>query len=146
VQDSIDVQDVPNVPPQEELQADNGVPTKYEYPHSGDMMTSQTETTDVAKVFAYMDEAYNKQGAVTETTTYDNPKNHDMSSRMGAKDVDEKPAMLTADLKKKEPDVRENPYSIDEPGAITNNGVADKMETQRPAMTATACGGPVGHN
>jgi hypothetical protein len=33
VQDSIDVQDVPNLPPQEELQADNGVPTKYEYPH-----------------------------------------------------------------------------------------------------------------
>jgi hypothetical protein len=78
VQDSIDVQDVHNVPAQEELPTDNGVPTKYEFPHSGDVMTSQTETADVAKVFAYMDEAYNKKGAVTETTTYNNPKNHDM--------------------------------------------------------------------
>jgi hypothetical protein len=35
MQDSIDVQDVPNVPPQEELPADNKVVAKYEYEEAG---------------------------------------------------------------------------------------------------------------
>jgi hypothetical protein len=52
-----------------------------------------------------------------------------MTCQTGAKDVAEKPAMLTADLKKEEPNVQENPYSIDDRGAVANNGVADKMET-----------------
>jgi hypothetical protein len=53
-----DVQDMPDVPPQEVLLADNGVLTKYEYSHSGNVMTNQTETADVAKMLAYMDETY----------------------------------------------------------------------------------------
>jgi hypothetical protein len=57
VQNSInvpDVKDVPDVPPQEELLADNGVLTKYKYSHSGNVMTSQMETADAAKMLAYM--------------------------------------------------------------------------------------------
>jgi hypothetical protein len=53
------MQDVPDVPPQEELLANDGVLTKYEYSHCGNVMTSQTETADVAKILPYMDENYN---------------------------------------------------------------------------------------
>ena len=83
VQNSInvpDVQDVPNVPPQEELIADNGGLTKYEYSHSKNVMTSQTETADVAKMLAYMDEAYKKKSAVPETITHNYPPNYDIPS------------------------------------------------------------------
>jgi hypothetical protein len=51
--------DMPDMPPQEELPADNGLLTKYEYSHSRNVMTSKTETLDVAKMLAYMDENYN---------------------------------------------------------------------------------------
>jgi hypothetical protein len=87
VQDSIDVQDVPNMPPQEELPTDNGAPTKYEFPHSGNVMTSQTETADVAKVLACMDEAYRKMSAVSETVTHNDPPNYDIPSQMGVEDM-----------------------------------------------------------
>jgi hypothetical protein len=40
----------------------------------------------------------------------------------------------TADLEREEPNVREDPYSIDEPGAVAyheqTNGVADKKESR----------------
>ena len=78
-----DVQDVPDVPPQEELLADNVVLTKYKYSHSGNVMTNQTETKDVAKMHAYMDEAYKKQSAVPETITQNAPQNYDIPSQMG---------------------------------------------------------------
>jgi hypothetical protein len=102
MQDSINVQDVPNVLPLEELPADDGVLPKYEYSHSRNVMTSQTETLDVTKMLAYMDE--------------DEP---------------------TAGLKREEPNVRENPYSIDETYQeedVANheqtNGVANKKESR----------------
>jgi hypothetical protein len=93
VQDNIDM---PIVPPQEELQADNGVLTKYEYSHSRNVMTSQRETLDVAKMLAYMDENYN------------------ITSQRGDED---KP---TADLASEEPNIRENPYSIDVTYQVAN--------------------------
>jgi hypothetical protein len=121
------MQDVPDVPPQEEPPADNGVLTKYEYTHSGNVMTSQTETTDVTKMLAYMDEAYKMKSAVPETITQNDLPNYDIPSQMGAEDVP------TADFERAEPNVRDEPYSIDEPGAVANheqtNGVADKKET-----------------
>jgi hypothetical protein len=131
VLNSINVQDVPDVPLQEELPTDNKVVTKYkyegepdkqnsindygvltehQYSHSGDVMTNQKETADVAKMLAYMDENYN------------------IPSQMG--DEDEP----TADLEREEPNVRENLYSIDEQGAVANheqtNGVANKKESR----------------
>ena len=117
---------MPGMPLKEELPADNRVPTKYEYTHSRNVMTSQTETTDVAKMLAYMDEVYKKKGAVPETITHNDTPNYNIQSQMGAEDVP------TASLEKKEPNVRENPSSIDEPRAVNNhkqtNGVADKKE------------------
>jgi hypothetical protein len=80
-----------------------------------------------------MDEAHKREGTMPGNITYNIPKNHNIPSQMGAEDVAEKPAMLTADLEMEEPNIRDNPYSIDEPGAIANheqtNGVADKKET-----------------
>ena len=55
------------------------------------------------------------------TITYNDPQNYDMPSQMVAKDVAKRPAVPTADLVKGEPNMRENPYSIDEPGAVANN-------------------------
>jgi hypothetical protein len=55
VQSSIDMPDVqgtPNMPPQEELPDDDGVITMYEYSHSRNVTTCQTEALDVAKVLA----------------------------------------------------------------------------------------------
>ena len=72
----------------------------YEYTHSRNVITNQTETVDIAKMLAYMN------------------KNYDTPSQMGAEDVP------TADLEKKEPKIRENPYSIDERGAVTNRPTA----------------------
>ena len=110
-----DVQDNTNVPPQEELPADN-----------------ETVTADIAKVLAYMDEAYKKKDAVPKTITHYDPLNYNIPSQMRTKN------MPTADL------------GQDEQGAVANhektNGVVDMKETQRPAMTANACGGPPGHN
>ena len=104
---------VPSMPPQEELPTDDGVLTKYEYSHSRNVMTSLRETLDVAKMLAYMDENYN------------------IPSQMG--DEDEP----TADLEREEPNVRENPYSIDETYQeedVANheqtNGVANKKESR----------------
>jgi hypothetical protein len=63
---------------------------------------------------------------VPETITHNDPPNYDIPSQMGAEDVP------TADLEGEEPNVQE-PYSIDEPGAVANheqtNAVADKKET-----------------
>jgi hypothetical protein len=55
---------------------------------------------------------------------------------------------------RKEPNVRETLRSIDVPGAVATykyeqtNGMADKMETERNAITATTPdeGGTGGHN
>jgi hypothetical protein len=109
-QNSINVTDVPDVPPKEELLADNGLLSKYEYSHSGNVMINKKETAEVAKMLAYMDENYN------------------IPSQMG--DEDEP----TADLEREEPNVRENPYSINEQGAVANhgqsNGVANKKESR----------------
>ena len=50
--------------------------------------------------------------------------------------------MPTANLEKGKPNVREIPHSIDVPRAVANNkdeqtnGMADKMETKRIAMSA----------
>ena len=74
-------------------------------------------------MLAYMDEAYKKKGAVPENITHNDTPNYDIPSQMGAENVP------TADLEKEEPNVRENPYSIDEPGAVANNSMADRMET-----------------
>jgi hypothetical protein len=63
VQNSInvpDVQDVPKVPPQEELLADNVVLTKCKYTNSGNVMTSQTETANIADT-KYVDTDPDKQ-------------------------------------------------------------------------------------
>jgi hypothetical protein len=108
VQNSATVPDVQDIPPQEELLAEKGGPTMYEYTHGRNVMTNQTETIDIAKMLAYMN------------------KNYDTPSQMGAEDVP------NADSEKNEPNVRENPSSIDEPRAVNNyiqiNGVADKEE------------------
>ena len=88
------------------------------------------------------------------TITYDDPQNYDIPSRMGDKDVAERPAVPTAALKKGEPNVREIPYSIDVPGAVATykdeqtHGMADKMETERIAITAITSdeSGTGGHN
>jgi hypothetical protein len=104
-------------------------------------MTSQTEAADVAKMFAennsheaqVMDEARKREGAMPRNITYNIPQNHDIPSQLGAKDVAEKPAMAPADSEMEEPNIQDNQYSIDEPGAVTNheqtNGVADKKVT-----------------
>jgi hypothetical protein len=113
MQDNINMWDVTNTPPQEELPADNEVLTKYEHTHSTNVMTSQRETLDVAKTLAYMDENYN------------------IPSQM--RDEDEP----TDDLEKKEHNVQENPYNIDETHQeedVANYkqtyGVANKKESR----------------
>jgi hypothetical protein len=68
-------------------------------------MTSQTETADVAKVFAYMDEAYNKMCAVPETITHNDPQNYDIPSQMGTEDVP------TANLEGEDPNIRDEPQT-----------------------------------
>ena len=73
--------DVQDIPPQEVLLAEDGGLTMYEYTHSRNVMTNQTETVDIAKMLAYMNE------------------NYDTPSQMGAEDVP------TADLEKKQPHV-----------------------------------------
>jgi hypothetical protein len=114
VQDSIDLQDMPNVPPKEELPANDGILTEYEYSHNRNVRTSQTETLDVTKMLAYLDENYN------------------IPSQMG--DEDEPNADLE---REEEPNVRENPYSINEiyqEEDVANheqtNGVANKKESR----------------
>ena len=114
---------VQDVPLQKELPADNKMVdkheyeeellTKYEYPCCGNVMTSQTETADVTKILAYMDE------------------NYYIPSQKG--DEDEP----IADLEREKPNVRVNPYSIDETyqeGDVANkektNGVAYKPESR----------------
>jgi hypothetical protein len=94
---------------QEELPAEKL--DEYEYSHNEIVMTSLTKTLNVGKMLAYMNENY---------------KN---TSQMG--DVKEP----TADLEGKMPNVRENPYSIDETNReedIANNketnGVTNKNE------------------
>jgi hypothetical protein len=96
---------------QEELPADNKRLNEYEYSHNKIVMTSLTETLDVEKMLAYMNENY---------------KN---TSQMG--DEDEP----TADLEGVKPNVRENPYNIDETNRkedVANNeqtnGVSNKKE------------------
>jgi hypothetical protein len=64
VQDNINVQDAPNVPPQEELPADN-----------------ETVTADIAKVLAYMDKVYKKKDAVPKTITHCDPPNYNIRAR-----------------------------------------------------------------
>ena len=80
-------------------------------------------------MLTYMDEAYEEQSAVPETITQDAPQNYNIPSQM--EDEDEP----TADLERDEPNVRENPYSIDETYQeedVANheqtNGVANKNE------------------
>jgi hypothetical protein len=96
---------------QEELPADNEKLNEYEYSHNKIVITSLTETLDVEKMLAYMNENY---------------KN---TSQMG--DEDEP----TADLEGEKPNVRENPYNIDETNRdedVANNeqtnGVSNKEE------------------
>jgi hypothetical protein len=106
-----DMQESVNV--QEEPPVDNKMVDKYEYSDSRIVMTSLTETLDVAKMLAYMDE------------------NYKITSQMG----DEYEP--TADLEKEKPNVRENPYSIyetyQEEDVANNektNGVANKKESR----------------
>ena len=81
VQNSATVPDVQDIPPQEVLLAEDGGLTMYEYTHSRNVMTNQTETVDIAKMLAYMN------------------KNYDTPSQMGAENVP------TADLEKEEPNI-----------------------------------------
>jgi hypothetical protein len=104
---------VPGMPQQEELPADDGVLTKYEYSHRMNVMTSQGETLDVAKMFAYMNENYNIPNQMRD---------------------DDKP---TAEMEREEPNVRETPYNIDETYQeedVANheqtNGVANKKKSR----------------
>jgi hypothetical protein len=92
---------------EEELPADNEMLNEYEYSHNRIVMTSHTETLDVAKMIAYMDENYNN------------------TSQMGDKDEP------IADLE------RNNPHSVDETYEeedVANNkktnGVANKKESR----------------
>jgi hypothetical protein len=71
VKDSATVPDVQDMPSQEELLADNGTLTKYEYSHSKNMMTSKAETTDIAKMPAYMDEAYKSTPTGQKTAKFE---------------------------------------------------------------------------
>jgi hypothetical protein len=75
------MEDAPDMPPQEELPADDGV-TKYDYSHSKNVMTSQTETLDVAKMLAYMDEAYEEQNpySIDETYQEEDVANHEQTN------------------------------------------------------------------
>jgi hypothetical protein len=77
--------------------------TKYENPRCGNVMTSQTETMDVTKVLAYMDENYNihsQKGDETEPF---------------------------AALEREKPNVRLNTYSVDE--TYQKEDVANNEET-----------------
>jgi hypothetical protein len=87
----------------EEPPADNKMVDKYEYSDSRIVITSLTETLDVPKMLAYIDE------------------NYKITSQMG--DENEP----TADLEREKPNVRENPYSID--GTYQEEDVANNEET-----------------
>jgi predicted RNA-binding protein len=110
----------------EELPADNKVAdkyeyekellTKYEYSHCGNVMTSQTETADVTKILAYMDENYN------------------IPSQKG--DEDEP----TADLERKKSNVRVNPYSINK--TYQEEDVANNEQTNSVANKKESRGSP----
>jgi hypothetical protein len=79
-------------------------------------MTSQMVTADIAKVLAYMDEAYKKKDTVHKTITHCDPPNYNIPSQMRAE------YMPTNDL------------GQDEPGAVAKheqtNGVANKKESR----------------
>jgi hypothetical protein len=95
------VPDVQDKHPQEVLLAEDGELTNmYEYSHSRNVMTNQTETVDITKMLAYMN------------------KNYDTPSQMGAEYVP------TADLEKKEP--IDEPRTVN--NHKQTNGVADKKE------------------
>jgi hypothetical protein len=106
-------------------------------------MTGQTETVDVAKMLVVhkfykkkvKDEAYMEKGAVPETITHNDPQNFDMPSQMGAKDLP------TADLEKGKPNVRENPHSIDEPGAVAKNNQTDQRHGRHDCQHLRGAGG-----
>ena len=109
----------PGVPIQKELPGDNKMVDKHEseqeslteieHPRRGNVITSQTETVDATRILVYMDENYNipsQQGDETEPF---------------------------AALEREEPDVRVNPYSVDETykrkddaNNEETNGVANK--------------------
>jgi hypothetical protein len=103
----------PNVPIQKELPVDNKMVDKHEYEEEsltkdehlrcGNVMTSQTETVDVTKILAYMDENYN------------------IPSQKG----DENEPF--AALEREKPNVRMNPYSVDE--TYQEEDVANNEET-----------------
>ena len=67
----------------EELPTDNKMVAKYEYTHSGNEMKSRTETADVPRILAYMDEAYKKKSAVPETSTHNDPPTMTSQARWG---------------------------------------------------------------
>ena len=105
---------------QEELPADNVNLNEHEYSHNKIVMTSLTETLNAEKMLAYMNENYKH------------------TSQMG--DEDEP----TADLEGEKPNVRENPYSIDETNReedVANNeqsnGVPDKKEPRGAPVAMT---------
>jgi hypothetical protein len=114
---------VQDVPLQKELPADNkvvdkheyeeGLMTEYEYPRCGNVMT---ETVDVIKILAYMDENYN------------------ISGQKGDKDEP------FAALEREEPNVRVNPYSIDE--TYQEEDVANKEKTNGVAYKPESRGLP----
>jgi hypothetical protein len=104
------VQTVPDVLPQEELSADNKTVDKREYEKEPEVQYSTTTPDDQEELPA------------------DN-ENYKNTSQMG--DEDEP----TADLEGEKPNVRENPYSIDETNReedVANNeqsnGVSNKKE------------------
>jgi hypothetical protein len=101
---------------QEELPADNKMMNEYEYSHIRIVMTCLTETLDVAKMLAYIDENYNN------------------TSQM--EDGDE----TIADLEREKPNVRENPYSIDE--TYQEEDVADNEQTNGVANKKESRGSP----
>ena len=99
---------MPKEPP-----ADNKMVDKYEYYESRTVMTSLTETLDVAKMLAYMDENYK---ITRQTGDEDEP---------------------TTALEREKPNVREGPYSVDETYQeedVANHeqsyGVANKKESR----------------
>jgi hypothetical protein len=117
-----------------------------------------------------VDKNYPEKTAERGNTTNDGPLNKGVPRETGAIDIARRSTVSKAasekgepDVKvvpgatalmKKEPNVRETLRSIDVPGAVTaykyeqTNGMADKMETERNAITATTPdeGGTGGHN
>jgi hypothetical protein len=138
---------------------------KEQHANTSSDLDGQTETGDDTEMLAvhkiYQEEiegeAYTEKITVPGTVTYDVPQDYDMPSQSGAKDVAKRPAVPAvpnAALEKGEPNVPEIPYNINVPGAVANNkdeqtnGMADKMETVRIAMTAITSDerGAGGHN